>query len=1303
MRTSSIAEAINRFRESPPRSREEREEEQSKLAQVGSPLALPSRFWWQRNQEKEEEVVVVVEEGTGKEEESEHLRPPLFQGVTSLDKTAAEELSEPVLSLQDIRASLAASLGSSHENKDEKNKSPLEATNIDAENEEEEEEEEEEEIVDEDILSDRAHARPVPAQVVQEAEQVLVDPVVETREKTETAQRTESHDSVREREAGPPTEASAVPVVAQQEERREDAGEQEKVESSQETVSDESTLALQALASQHPKLFRALQSMDSKEDNGDGAEEVGSRIDTVEALETIVAEPLDALEDVIDEKELLDESEEESSEEKEEKEESSSDLASETPAVLEALHDELGDKLEEARRSSDLDLSTKEDELPLGPTQEGSSLEAEARGNEGDGTPQESQDDLISGRDHTEIAVEETKAHTTMNTDEFSDDGGDEIIQRVLSEIEEQVGADVFNSDFATNLELQAMIRKQIEVAQMQNSPVRDEKLEDRIRSVLSTPEASSSKGQEEGEREDVSVSASRSLENTLESYKTYNNAATLIQTKYRQYKSVQFQKEVEEQKEKEKQDEFQVYVSKCTGKIDSLWSEVSGLLAMFPLLCIQMYRDSLLMNNQKPHQHLQTKDIIKYLASILPIDRLGQSYMQALFQIDAYTTVSMEQLHSSALDHLSLGHVQPDPNWDTQRKYALDILQSDNAKHVFESLDIDGSNTFSLNRVVCGFEILFEERSKELRTFCKQLIHYFACKNVEEISYADIVTAFKLNAGLADKEIEEGNSKEGTSGSTEVNTSEEKSEVKEMTREMEMNAKMEQNLKIIEQLYEALAEAEQKSGKESSSDSGDSISEMIKAVEELPDSDIDELNEEIKSQMQQQTNWSNENEGESKIQDQDQDQNQNQNDDETIPKAEDMKPTSSKEAEVPVVQERVTSEIEIEMEKPATQDSSTQVIEESFLCEPRTNTLKESKRGSPKQQMGSNKERILNKAMDRIRLAKRIDHQKKVKDNLLLQIGDLCIDDLKSKLPDNCRLKKSLERKERDSQLAKDALKSDSIGGKTPGLQSTSSPAMIPESNVDSQWGFADYPLQSEMQYNQKPHVDVNHNRLSDVSGRICRDLDNLLINYENRVSPSKRVEMERGGILPQGKGNGSEMSGQEQESTRPEIEGKSYHSHPLYSSPYYGTSNPSQPNSSYGFQTQQSFPREETQSKRPNTLPLEAGSMGLNTQRYPSQHHQHHPSGLHATTPGGRDYPIEDRFQYISKSIFGGDTSAIFSMHKGWSNAFLPSMGSPMDLSSQFNHASKPPTKIENFEKDDLKRAYVNTWQQVQAVYHK
>ena len=133
-----------------------------------------------------------------------------------------------------------------------------------------------------------------------------------------------------------------------------------------------------------------------------------------------------------------------------------------------------------------------------------------------------------------------------------------------------------------------------------------------------------------------------------------------------------------------------------------------------------------------------------------------------------------------------------PDPTWDTQLRLALQYLRSDKGKHVFEQLDMDRTKKLSLTRIACGFEILFDAFSTELRALCKQIIHYLASKDLWELAYSDVVTVFMLIGNI----VEEGEGTREDSGA-EKNEGEE-SKVTENLRQSLSSKKHKEEERIL-------------------------------------------------------------------------------------------------------------------------------------------------------------------------------------------------------------------------------------------------------------------------------------------------------------------------------------------------------------------------------------------------------------------------------------------------------------------------------------------------------------------------
>ncbi len=134
-------------------------------------------------------------------------------------------------------------------------------------------------------------------------------------------------------------------------------------------------------------------------------------------------------------------------------------------------------------------------------------------------------------------------------------------------------------------------------------------------------------------------------------------------------------------------------------------------------------------MTNKKAHQQLALGEAVNLLASLLPIKGPTRAYIQSLFQIDRLgDTISVEKLHSTAMAYLDLGDAsyKPSAGCEPQLRTHLGVLESEEAQHIFQQLDLDRTGTFSLPRIVCGLEILFEDSGSDLSDIFKQLVRAF-------------------------------------------------------------------------------------------------------------------------------------------------------------------------------------------------------------------------------------------------------------------------------------------------------------------------------------------------------------------------------------------------------------------------------------------------------------------------------------------------------------------------------------------------------------------------------------------------
>ena len=195
----------------------------------------------------------------------------------------------------------------------------------------------------------------------------------------------------------------------------------------------------------------------------------------------------------------------------------------------------------------------------------------------------------------------------------------------------------------------------------------------------------------------------------------------------------------------------------------------------------------------------------------------------------------------------------------------------------------------------------------------------------------------------------------------------------------------------------------------------------------------------------------------------------------------------------------------------------------------------------------------------------------------------------------------------------------------------------------------------------------------LTKVSDRICRELDNLLSNYGRRDSPPRQSSpsYEAGSqkLLTRQDGEPQKQRGW---NSKEAVWGSKNGFTPFFPFPYpyYGQGRPCYAPSPEGLFGSASEPRETAPiTQPPGPLPED---IGLFSKMHAKRSGQRGGGG--PFVPAEVAYSVEDSFQYISR--------------QGWS--------------SSDSKYPRPPSSIEAFERDDLKRAYVNTWQQVQAVYH-
>ena len=1177
-RSSTIADAILRFRQSPPRSREERQREQN------SPS--PSKFWWQN--------------------QTRHNVPAINKGRTESEAEptssgSASSKSDISITFEGTDTPLASSVGLVPE-----------VTGV-----------QQEKTVGEEV----GGAVDEPELTTTESEAEVSPPREEESrcqvEEAELDETSEVDERVEESEQGQgQPEELAVSNFPATIDDSEDAAGVEPVPTD-ELESEGSKLALETLAAQHPKLFRALQSKvrvatDVEEPNKEVHSDVlGSSLDSVDTLDTVVGETLDNLEDVVDENEILAASEDDDLEDDDEMQNSGGSQGHRveqepTTPTLGAIQDVLRDSLEGVKQDAS-DASREEGTSP------GQSFGEELKEEEADSEAQSN--DKETSEESVKVGVPgdtEDEDEGGCDGDATSEDDLGDYVRKVLTDIEDQVGIDLFNTaDLATNLELQAMIRKQIEAAQQQASPL---SRGTSIASVPSTPEVGSTPSK------NLPLRSSGSLEGVLEKYEVYSGAATLIQKAYKSYREKKNRDEKLEKREKETEDELKEYLSKCTGSVDALWSEISGLLANFPMICIQLFQDSLLMKNKMSHHELEVDDVIKVLASMLPIDSRVQAYMEAIFQADKCDgALTTEQLHSRALNYLSLGKdYEPDPSWKPQLKSSLVILKSEEGKHVFQQLDMDRTSTFNLPRIACAFDILFEDSPDILRGLCKQLIHRVASEGLQEITYNEVTKLFEQLGNLRDDdEADLDPEAEGQ------DAAESQAKVEGSQRQMEMERmfddSIEKNIKDIEAIYDQIGEENDEyknDGDEDDdkSESGGSMKEIIGAIENMPTSDIEELQEEFKE-----VNASIKIEDDPESKDEEGTKPSGSGSDRKELDGDGTKLEDPAPAEEGVLSETKDSstqfaEDDIGLNKENISNESNPEAEQSAgknyelpLPMAQTQTPVEDELNLESRQKGS--VGILNKAVDRVRLAKKLEKQKKIKDNLFVQIGNLCIDELKHKLPDKCRLKESLEGQERRRVSLDVDSKPSYSRGNTPvdELPRQARPVM-PD---DVAPGGQSYSSGWDVRYDNPGRID--HSRLSEVSGRICKDLDSLLTAYENRVSPGKYAAALQPPQQPP------------PQSVRSEQKPKEKKQNPFYTFPYYGAGQ-------FGMDSQSSFFPSAKMQSPPSTYPLELGPYGHSVQSDFITH----------TRSSSNSYSVEDRFQYLSKHPLGGDTAGIFSMHK-------------------------------------------------------
>ncbi|QDZ25319.1 hypothetical protein HOP50_16g78670 [Chloropicon primus] len=1309
----TIAEAIMRFRQSPPKARDEREK--------------GTTFWWQDKGRKLERQMEEVgrTEGGGEQSSSPGTAKVEVAGDVADHQ---EEISLRVVQRPDDAAESGVVSGGMLLFGEEVLRQKVEKF--------------EEALEKASSPSFSPVAPPLSSAVAREAEET----VAEEKEVAAGTQEVESDSSRSPREEagndegceeGPPDPQSREKALGEEMPRQE--------HSPSPVAGEESEKAMQALAAQHPKLYQALQSKVGVKQNlfspAEETEEAGAstRSDPfVEALDdagaAVVADSLEEIEDVLHEEDILGgcTSEEEDAENKDGREAILGE--STTPAVRE-LESALEDVLEDARSSVEIGEGGSDDPGAAAVSEEGgepgsggavdlpefgeatTSAEVDVSASP---VVQMAQEGETGASVDSGIAEDEAEA-PVPNPEDFLRDSGDELIKKVLCEIEAQVGSDVFTSDIAANLELQAMIRRQIESAQLESSgassPAKSIQ-EALLASSLGIRAAPERPSPSHAGPEDTKESGEPPAMH-LEMVHRYNRAAACIQKAFRSY-LVGKKDDSGGGSDKGGDNprvEYEKYLSSCTGTVDKLWAEVSGLFSAFPVICTQLYQDALLMANKEPHHRLKVEEAVRFLGSTLSLEENVKTYMRAIFQLDQCgDSLSLEQLHSKVMGNLCLKEdYVPDATWEGQLKEAYLVLQSENGKHVFEQLDIDQSMKFSLPRIACCFEILFEASSNELMELCKQMIHYLASKDLWELAYEDVVRAFQLIGNIS---VEDGASENAarvpdggmkTAGDT-LNQVDEKERLI-MVSNM-IDAKFEKNLAEVDEMFDAMgAELDAKAkeeGEEDAESNAGSVKGLIEAIDDLPCEEIDA----IKEGVIRADDGSEDSEGDidggdnvleaiaaelakeevsppaaapaaAEDSDEPTERPANVSDGQFDPVVEGSRDAAASPSQVADGEEQkdcveVATKDYIEV---ATKDCSTQA----------SGTDAEAQNRDTGRKLGGNAV-LLNRAMDRIRLAKKLSHQKKIRDNIFSQIGDLCVDDLMHKLPENCRLKESLEMQHKPSIAH---------APKQPSGYSPASPAVVaqeqlPRHNLNpggiGETAAGNYPQwpppvhapstfeaaqaqDSAATSFQGLGAGINHDKLSNISGKICKDLDNLLHHFERRdraAAPhNPLVAQPSEGLLRQGESEAPpalppQQAGHQQQWGWSAASGgavpKGACKQPFFPFPfpYYGAGQQFHAAATSGA----SFVAGGSPGTPPPGFPMDVGAYGQVV--HPNRNERGRVGGGGAAT-----YSIEDSFQYISK--------------QGWSNANFP----------------KKVSSIENFERDDLKRAYVNTWQQVQAVY--
>ena len=1076
---------------------------------------------------------------------------------------------------------------------------------------------------------------------------------------------------------------------------------------------DDSQTAMQALAAQHPKLFQALHSkvgaavamkgnVQSPTTPDDTEAQTHSEELEADAPETVLGASLGTSEEVVDEEEILGCASDDSEEEEEEgstcepsaggtgsvggamiEVEQQTRGIAEPTSTVESLEDVLEDALEDARSS--LEVEKKDVDSTAGGEQESKTqvdppIVETAR----DATQQNPsmRTDLLTSEvaGSQGIQIEEQESEETPKADEVEDvlrNSGDELIRKVLGEIEAQVGPEAFTSDLATNFELQAMIRRQIESAQEEYGASPTKSVEEMLvqaaqpEVMLSSPPVNDSV-EVRGEK----CAPGTQSPDSCESNKCHQ-AAALIQRNFRSFKKRKnlVEREKCQPPHETFEDKYKEYLAACTGEVVRIWTEVSNLMETFPSICTQLYQDTLLMNNKKAHQQLGVEEAIGVLVSALTLEEKVNTYMRAIFQLESCgETLSLEQLQSKSARNMSLREdYVPDADSKSQLQEAYRILCSGNGKHVFEQLDFDRTNKFTLPRIACGFEILFEASSQQLIELCKQVIHYLALKDLWELTYADVTRAFQMIGGI---EVEASNSenqtvdkdapyKEGGNSKGE--------EDRQVAMEQRLDKTVEKNLEELDRIYDQIEDdlKEDEEADDAKSDSSGSVGEIMKAIDTLPTQEIEAIESSLKQKLEDVNLARKDSDSSDDFCRTDEPATAQKAEllvSKTVCDADHTAQTGAGDVENTSNMEDRKGMQEVSS-KPETRDCATQFAQPQVTA--------------PRVGAGADgKENILEKALDRVRLAKKLSSQKKIRQNILSHIGDLSVDDLLHKLPENCVLRESLIMQRREGVEAPTPEVNDQApcSRTTFDAGSSSTERRLDGTDADvydrSSWRPDLATSQQSGIHCGGDHESdpgVNHSVLTKVSDRICRELDNLLSNYGRRDSPPRQSSpsYEAGSqkLLTRQDGEPQKQQGW---NSKEAVWGSKNGFTPFFPFPYpyYGQGRPCYAPSPEGLFGSASEPRETAPiTQPPGPLPEDIGLFSKVHAKRSGQR-----GGGGPFVPAEVAYSVEDSFQYISR--------------QGWS--------------SSDSKYPRPPSSIEAFERDDLKRAYVNTWQQVQAVYH-